>query len=177
MPSKITSDLSFGLQFDLVNTNYINVKLLDFVSCLRFKRIHFREIYNVENYGKEPWISSCGRIKNDPKLGFNPWIGKISGRREWIPTPVFLPGESHGQRNLVGCSPLGYKRVGHNWESNILLFLMYGTKTVVAYSYKDFWLTLLIALCVSNKLSNSKSGSLYLYESNHLGTRLGFALC
>ena len=109
MPSKITSDLSFGLQFDLVNTNYINVKLLDFVSCLSFKRIHFREIYNVENYGKEPWISSCGRIKNDPKLGFNPWIGKISWRREWIPTPVFLPGESHGQRNLVGYSTWDHK--------------------------------------------------------------------
>ena len=30
---------------------------------------------------------------------------KISWRREWPPTPVFLPGESHGQRSLVGCSP------------------------------------------------------------------------
>ena len=30
-------------------------------------------------------------------------------RRKWQPTPVFLPGESHGQRNLVGCSPSGRK--------------------------------------------------------------------
>ena len=29
--------------------------------------------------------------------------------REWLPTPVFLPGESHGQRNLVGYSPWGHK--------------------------------------------------------------------
>ena len=28
-------------------------------------------------------------------------------RRKWQPTPVFLPGESHGQRSLVGCSPWG----------------------------------------------------------------------
>ena len=33
---------------------------------------------------------------------FNPWIGKIPWRRTWQSTPVFLPGESHGQRNLVG---------------------------------------------------------------------------
>ena len=32
-------------------------------------------------------------------------------RREWLPTPVFLPGESHGQRNLVGYSPWGCKEL------------------------------------------------------------------
>jgi len=40
---------------------------------------------------------------------FNPWVGKILWRREWLPTPVFLPGESHGQRSLVGYSPRGCK--------------------------------------------------------------------
>ena len=37
--------------------------------------------------------------------GFSPWVGKIPWRRAWQPTPVFLPGESHGQRSLVGYSP------------------------------------------------------------------------
>ena len=32
-------------------------------------------------------------------------------RREWLPTPVFLPGKSHGQRNLVGYSPWGCKQL------------------------------------------------------------------
>jgi len=32
---------------------------------------------------------------------FDPWVGKISWRREWFPTPVFLLGEFHGQRSLV----------------------------------------------------------------------------
>ena len=36
--------------------------------------------------------------------GFDPWLGKISGRRAWQLTPVFLPGKSHGQRSLVDCS-------------------------------------------------------------------------
>ena len=47
--------------------------------------------------GKE---STCNE-----RLGFHPWVGKIPWRRAWQPTPVFFPGESHGQRSLVGYSP------------------------------------------------------------------------
>ena len=41
----------------------------------------------------------------DMRLRFDLLVGKIPWRREWQPTPVFLPGESHGQRSLVGSSP------------------------------------------------------------------------
>ena len=40
---------------------------------------------------------------------FNPQVRKIPLSRKWQPTPVFLPGESHGQRRLVGYSPWGCK--------------------------------------------------------------------
>ena len=40
---------------------------------------------------------------------FLPWVRKIPWGREWQPTPVLLPGEFHGQRSLVGCSPWGLK--------------------------------------------------------------------
>ena len=39
-------------------------------------------------------------------------VRKIPWRRAWQPTPVFLPGEFHGQRSLAGYSPRGHKRVG-----------------------------------------------------------------
>ena len=42
-------------------------------------------------------------------------VGKIPWIQKWQPTPVFLPGESHGQRSLVGFSPWGH-RVGRNWK-------------------------------------------------------------
>ena len=42
-------------------------------------------------------------------LRFNPWVRKIPWRREWLPTPVFLPGEFHGQRSLAGYSQWGHK--------------------------------------------------------------------
>ena len=51
-----------------------------------------------------PTNCQCRRCK---RHGFHPWVGKIPRMRAWQPTPVFLPGESHGQRSLVGYSPLG----------------------------------------------------------------------
>ena len=42
------------------------------------------------------------------RCGFNPWVGKIPLKRKWQPTPVFLPGKSHGQRSLVSYSPWGH---------------------------------------------------------------------
>ena len=45
----------------------------------------------------------CGRPR------FNPWVGKILWRRKWQPTPVLLPGKSHGQRSVVGYSPWAHK--------------------------------------------------------------------
>ena len=39
------------------------------------------------------------------ETGFDPWFGKILWRWKWLPTPVFLLGEFHGQRILVGYSP------------------------------------------------------------------------
>ena len=40
-------------------------------------------------------------LAGDMRHGFDPWVGKIPWRRAWQPTPVFLPGESLGQRSLV----------------------------------------------------------------------------
>ena len=51
---------------------------------------------------KKIWLQ-CRRCR------FDPWFGKISWRRKWQPTLVFLPGDFHGQRSLVGSSPWGHK--------------------------------------------------------------------
>ena len=44
-------------------------------------------------------------VCNAGRPRFTPWVGKIPWRRKWEPIPVFLPGEVHGQRSLVGYSP------------------------------------------------------------------------
>ena len=58
-------------------------------------------------------------------LGFDPWVGKIPCRRKWQPTPGFLPGESHGQRSLVGYSPGGHQESDTTWLMHIPLALVY----------------------------------------------------
>ena len=57
--------------------------------------------------GKEP-VCQCRRHK---RFGFNPWVRKIPWRRKWQPAPGFLPGESHGQRNLVSSSPWAHREL------------------------------------------------------------------
>ena len=58
---------------------------------------------HTESSGKE-FACQCQRHK---RFEFDPWVVKIPWRRERQPTPVFLPGKSHGQRSLVGYSPQG----------------------------------------------------------------------
>ena len=75
------------------------------------------------------WASLVAQmVKNLPatqetqvwSLGWeDPW------RREWQPTPVFLPGESHGQRNLLGYTVHGLQRGEHNWTTNTFIFHFY----------------------------------------------------
>ena len=56
---------------------------------------------------KEP-ACQCRRHRRG---GFHPWVGKIPWRRVWQLSPVFLPGESHGQSCLAGYSPWGHKKL------------------------------------------------------------------
>ena len=56
--------------------------------------------------GKE----SAHQCRRHKRYGFDSWVGKIPWRRKWQPTQLFLPGESHGQRSLVGHSPWGHKQ-------------------------------------------------------------------
>ena len=43
--------------------------------------------------------------------GFDSWVGKFPWRKKWQPTPVFLPGKSHGQRSPIGYSPGARKQL------------------------------------------------------------------
>ena len=56
-------------------------------------------------YGSDRKESAC----QCKRPRFNPWVGNFLWRRKWQPTPVFLPGKSHGHRSLAGYSPGGGK--------------------------------------------------------------------
>ena len=71
--------------------------------------------------GKEP---AC-QLRRPKRQGFHSWVGKIPWRRAQQPTPMFLPGESHRQRSLLGYSPKGHKELDktevtwHAWSCTV----------------------------------------------------------
>ena len=77
---------------------------------------------------REAWLAAVHRVtKSQTRLsdrternkrpiyrklpGLNSWVGKIPWRRKWLPIPIFLPGEFHGQRSLAGYSPRSFKEL------------------------------------------------------------------
>ena len=68
---------------------------------------------NQEKKGGLPWwLSGIEFTCQCRRCRFDPWVKNIPWRRKWQPTPVFLPGKSHGHRSLADYSPWGCKRVG-----------------------------------------------------------------
>ena len=59
--------------------------------------------------GLPRWLSGKESAWQFRRCRLNPWFRKIPWRRKWQPTPVCLPGKSHGWRRLVGYSPWGHK--------------------------------------------------------------------
>ena len=87
-------------------------------------------------------------IKNLPvvqETWFSPWVRKIPGRRKWQPTPLFLPGESHGQKSLVGYSLWGCKELDM-------------TERLILLKSTHYWITLRQSAVLS--LENPRTASL-----------------
>ena len=93
----------------------------------------------------------CGRPR------FDPWVGKIPWRKEWQPTPVFLPGESHEQRSL-----LCYRLWGHKDLNTTEQLTVHGVKSIVNYS---FFLSL--SLWFRNAILKSSLVSLVVFSVFH----------
>ena len=72
---------------------------------------------------------------------FDPWVGKIPWRRKWQPTPVSLPGESHGQRSLVGCSPWGRKESGTTRRLTLTYLLTSPFQTKLSLYENNYYIT------------------------------------
>ena len=68
--------------------------------------------------GKE---SAC-QCRRHKRIGFSLWVGKIPWSRKGQPTPVFLPGKSHEQRNLAGSSPGGPNELDTTTWLSIIYF-------------------------------------------------------
>ena len=85
----------------------VSIKKVEFVmKNLPIKLLHFREL-PWWNLPKKKWYKHFQKIKEEGTLPNLFLEASVTCRRQWHPTPVLLPGKSHGQRSLVGCSPWG----------------------------------------------------------------------
>ena len=64
------------------------------------------------------WLSGKESTSQVGDAGVDPWVRKISGKRNWQSTPIFLPGKSQGQRSLAGYSPWGHKELDITEHAN-----------------------------------------------------------
>ena len=76
----------------------------------------------MDCYGLPWWLRQWRVCLQFGKAGFNPSVGKIPWRSEWLPTPVFLPGEFHGQGILMDYSPRGRKELDTTEPLTLSLF-------------------------------------------------------
>ena len=81
------------------------------------------------------WLSGKESTCQCRRLWLNPWVGKISWRRKWQPTPVFLPWKSHGQRSLAGLQSIWWQSQSwlSDWTTGIspyTMFLIWQVRTL-----------------------------------------------
>ena len=93
--------------------------------------------FPCSSVGKE---FACSR-----RPGFDPWVGKIPWWRKWQPTKVSLPGKSHRQRSLVGCSPWGCKESGMTEQLTLTYLKLVGAKSHKSFQFRIF----VFSLCSS----------------------------
>ena len=83
-----------------------------------------------------PWWLPARTCLQCRRPGFSSWVGKIPYWKEWLPTPIFLPGVFHGRRRPAGCSRWGHEesdmteRLTHSHTKTI------ENSTYVYYFYK-----------------------------------------
>ena len=67
-------------------------------------------MYNIKwGFPRGSVVKNPPAIQETQETWVRSWVGKIPWKRAWQPTPVFFPGEAHGQRSLVVYSPYGHK--------------------------------------------------------------------
>ena len=82
---------------------------LQSIGSQRVRHNFMANTHNDFNEGLPWWFSGKESTCPHRRHRLDPWVGKIPWRRKWQPTPVFLPGEFHGQRSLADYSAWGRK--------------------------------------------------------------------
>ena len=98
----------------------------------KFGNIYLNEMSFPGGSVVESPPANAGDMSSIPESGRFPW------RRKWQPTPIFLPGKSHGQRSLEGYNPWGLKELDTTWQlNNNILNARYFSKCKMFMHFKS----------------------------------------
>ena len=95
-----------------------HIKII-YIIKVPYSKVNINDILDIQRGlpWRLRWLRICLQCSRPE---FHLLIGKITWRRKEQPIPVFLPGEFHGQKSLVGYSPWGRKESGKTeWLTNI----------------------------------------------------------
>ena len=112
-----------GKQFSQCATFFFLLTVIfdtDFFMLLRIGITRFFSFVFLFGEKEKFWLRWWRLCLQCRRPRFNPWVRRIPRLREWLHTPVFLPGASHGQRSLMGYSRWGCK-VRHDWATNTFM--------------------------------------------------------
>ena len=98
------------------------------------------------------------RLPTRPETQVHPWVAKFPWRRKWQPTPVLLPGESHGWRSLVGYNPWGHKELDTtDWQLSLSKYIRFRTAMcswLINFFIIGEWLSLAVFFALKSTLPN-----------------------
>ena len=112
-----------------LGTNYSRKRLNSVIGLFGVRGLPMTVAYRMRSETTRVCFPGGSDGKKSPlqcrRPRFYPWVGKIPWRKEWLPTPVFLPGEFHGRRCLAAYSPWGHKESDMTKQLSHSLFTMY----------------------------------------------------
>jgi len=125
------SNLNFSCEI-IPSTQRRMVATFTLQHYLNYNNVLIQEDELPRWFGDKESACQCRRHK---RCRFSTWVRKISCSRKWQPTPVYLSGESHGQRSLAGYSLWGHKEldkteqlITHTYRRIIASYYNIGTK-------------------------------------------------
>ena len=110
------------------------------------------------------WLSGLRMCLQCGRSGYDPWVRKITQRRERQPTPVFLSGDFHGQKSLVGYSPWGSRETNttellththtytHTHTHMLSILLLELSAFTFGHVLANIWLEIEVCQCLSSLL-------------------------
>ena len=139
------------------------------ISCPTYSCLRTFELAIPSAWKWLRWLRIC---LQGGKPRFDPWVRRIPWRREWLPIPVFVPGEFHGQMSMVGYSPQSGKEWVTTEANNTFPFTAWKCLQFVSSCRSTFYFPSLL----SPSLSPIKTAFFFFFPPGYMHVCITYCL-